>query len=220
MQHPNFLRSIDEETRIRIDGRERPDPHATALWNMAIGGINRPEDRRALTAAREFSRHIDYRHDGLSSEIYAAHPLRVAAMVILSQDEPDVHAGVIALLHNVYEVSDIAADEISEQFGEKVSAGIATLTVDRVRQWQPEYKTAYYAAIRDGGPSISRVKVFDKLDNLFLIGINPDQSIRKRYMDEIEQSVLPLAADCDPAVFQYMEQLLGKLRDEEQTRNH
>jgi len=167
------------------------------------------DDVRLLTDVFDFAGRIEYRHKGLSSEAYAAHPLRVASMCLQVGDTPDAKAGCIGLLHNVFEVTDTGFDEIDNLFGVDIARAIATLTVDRTRQWDEPYKERYYQQIRNEGKSVCLVKVIDKLDNLFLIGCNQNPDIRRRYMDEISRWVVPMATAVDLATGNYMRVLLS-----------
>jgi hypothetical protein len=56
------------------------------------------------------------------------------------------------------------------------------------------------------------VKIVDKLDNLFVLGLNPDASVRKKYLAEIEDFVLPMAAATLPRLITYMRDLVQDCR--------
>ena len=192
-----------------------PDPCAPILWHQALNRVNDTESRNWLQKARHYSGSIKYHHLGLSSEIYAAHPLRVGAMALLTNNNPDSTAGVIALLHNVYEVTDILPKTISLEFGVAVSNAISVLTVDRGLQWDEKYKIKYYEAIENEGSSVMLVKVLDKLDNLFLIELNPSAEIRQKYLNEIYRWVLPMAEKVSKPIYNYMELLLNHIMNVE-----
>ena len=51
---------------------------------------------------------INYSHGTISSEVYFAHPLRVAALSYIYSNDTD--AAIVGLLHNVFEV---CSDDIS-----------------------------------------------------------------------------------------------------------
>lgn len=205
-----FLDSIAIERRRRLDGRAAPDPHARVLWERALGVESSPASRGRLQAAYGFVEGIDYRHKGLASDIYAAHPLRVAAMALLTPGSPGVEAGVVGILHNVLEVSDVTESELRERFGESVTAQVRSLAVNRALQFDPDYTEAYYSAINAGPRAARVIKVFDKLDNLFLLGINPDVAAKTKYAREIQDYVLPMADSNVPAVSAYMRALLDE----------
>lgn len=203
-----FLDSIATERQRRLNGRVTPDPHAHVLWTRALDLQVSLAARNRLGVAQEYALGIPYRHEGLSSDIYAAHPLRVAAMALLTLASSGVDAGIVGLLHNVLEVSDVSEFELRERFGESVIAQVRSLTVDRSRQWDAGYKRAYYAAI-NAGPKAGRVvKVLDKLDNLFLLGLNTDVSVKTKYAHEIQKHIVPMADLNIPGLSSYIRALL------------
>ena len=207
-----FLGSFSSEEESRNRARLQPDPKAPVMWQQALSSSRNMDHQQILSRAYAYSGSIIYDHIGLSSEVYAAHPIRVAAMALLSSNSEDVVAGVVGLLHNVFEVTNISPQEIGDKFGKDIATTIEVLTVDRARQWEIQYKLDYYTAIEQLGRSAMRVKVLDKLDNLFLININPDQQIRAAYRSEIERHVIPMSEKVDPAIADYMTQLLNYTR--------
>jgi hypothetical protein len=52
------------------------------------------------------------------------------------------------------------------------------------------------------------VKIIDKLDNLFILGLNPDEEVRKRYLNEISNYILPLVKQFLPQLANYFENLV------------
>jgi hypothetical protein len=52
------------------------------------------------------------------------------------------------------------------------------------------------------------VKIIDKLDNLFMLGLNPDEAVRQRYLNEISHYVLPLVKQFLPQLANYFENLV------------
>jgi (p)ppGpp synthase/HD superfamily hydrolase len=210
MTVPGILDSIEVERRRRMEGRVAPDAHASVLWNRALQGETASRHAARLMAAHAFALGIPYRHEGLSSEIYAAHPLRVAAMALLSGGSGDADTGVVGLLHNVLEVSDVGEEEIGKRFGEPVLTQVRNLTVDRSRQWDADYKRAYYETLLAGSAGARVVKVFDKLDNLYLLGLNSDTDVKTKYMREIVDHVVPMADRDLPAVAPYFRLLVNE----------
>lgn len=204
---PPYLSSISVERQKRIKARFSHDKNAEALWLRALDTI--PEEREKLIKAYDYAVSIDYRHEGLSSDIYIAHPVRVAALSLLSQNNPSADLGVVSLLHNVFEVSDKSFEEIEQKFGSTTAEQIAILTVDRSKQWDQTYKKQYYQAISTGALTMRLVKIFDKLDNLFILGINPNEDIRGRYLKEIEEYIMPMVRSSIPALESYYEALIA-----------
>lgn len=198
---------IERDRRLSVHSK-RPDPHAIELWDQAFRELRNDTERSKLTAALNFSKKIGYIHPGLSSEAYFSHPLRVSAMAMLVENSHDSEVGVLGLLHNVLEVSDVKTNLLREKFGEEISSQISALTVDRSVQWNADYKNAYYANLMRGPRNARVVKIMDKLDNIFLLGLNPDEIIRKKYILEIENFLMPMVANTIPGLVDYMTDLL------------
>jgi len=208
MKDFQLLDSIDSERNRRLLGRSIVDPNADLLWNKAISLINSVSEKERLLEAYKFARSIKYEHAGLSPEIYFAHPIRVAALSMLNNDEVNVDLGIVGLIHNVYELSDYTIDFIVDKFGKKISDQILNLTVNRDLQWNIDYKKEYYKKIENGPIEARIIKIFDKLDNLFILGVNPNKEVKIKYLKEIEKYVLPLAHKNTPKIYSYMKELV------------
>lgn len=208
----DILDDIGLERQRRLLGLLEPDPHALVLWSRASAALVNDAERERLAHALRFAKAIKYRHVGLTSDIYFSHPLRVAGLAILISGAKKSEIGVLAVLHNVLEVSDVSVNELSETFGSGISNQISALTVDRDVQWDKAYKVGYYHQLMQGPLSARIVKIVDKLDNLFVLGLNPDASVRSRYLTEIEEFVLPMTVTSLPAVTAYTRALVKDCR--------
>jgi (p)ppGpp synthase/HD superfamily hydrolase len=212
MNLSDILDHIEIERQRRLLGLLEPDPHALILWRRAMAALPDNVQRDRLAHAFRFAKEIKYRHVGLTSDIYFSHPLRVSALATLISGTQDASIGVIALLHNVLEVSDVSADNVSDIFGGDVSDQIRALTVDRDFQWDRAYKAGYYSKLMLCPFSARVVKIVDKLDNLFVLGLNPDASVREKYLAEIEDFVLPMAETTLPRLIPNMRDLVQDCR--------
>jgi (p)ppGpp synthase/HD superfamily hydrolase len=210
MNIPDYLKDIKTERQFRLDGRTIADPNATDLWNRALNSIQRKEDLELLSSAFEFANKIEYRHMGMSSEIYFMHPMRTAAFALLCEERQNIDFGIVGLLHNVFELSDMAPEILASVFNESISNQILALTVDRNLQWDLAYKQDYYDGINSNPLSCRVVKIFDKLDNLFVLGLNPDAVTREKYLAEIRTHIIPMADRDLPSVFPYLSQLVDE----------
>jgi (p)ppGpp synthase/HD superfamily hydrolase len=206
------LGTIQEERRLRLDFLKNNGEGARARFLTALQECHEEPQRKPIIAAFDFACAIDYRHPGRTAEAYLAHPLRVAELVMRFVKPAHPMDTVIALLHNVLEVSEMPSAELGERFGAIVSQSIVALTVDRAKQWDPEYKQSYYRTLRESYAGTCAVKVMDKLDNIFLLCLNPDTKIRLRYLDEVDQYVIPLTVDFVPAAADYMRKLSADAR--------
>ena len=212
MNIPHYLKSSSHERERRLEGQKYPDPQVDVMWHQALDLVKDSQSKTRLLAAHVYACSIDYKHGGLPSAIYLSHPIRVAALALLSEGSADADSGVIGLLHNVLEVSQVSKDAIAEKFGQGVADQISLLTVDRTLQWDQTYKAAYYAGIRSGPRAARVVKIFDKLDNIFLLGLNRNEEVRVKYLAEIEIFVLPMVDRDVPELSAYFEQLVTEAR--------
>ena len=208
MISPSYLNEINIEREARIKGRMVPDPNAIILWKRAINDLNSIEEKGTLIKAFNFAKGIKYQHEGLASDIYFAHPIRVAALSLLSQKSINIDTGIIGLLHNVFELSNTPVDSISMQFGESIAQQIVDLTVNRDLQWDQKYKESYYTKINSNPLACRIVKIFDKLDNIFLLDLNPDEETKQKYLIEIETYILPMTERDMPEVYNYMQHMI------------
>ncbi len=206
------LGSIAQERERRIQARINQGAGALEEFRGFLDDALAGERRAVLSAALDFATAMEYRHAGLSSASYLAHPLRVTRLTQGLVPEAPVETLVIALLHNVFEVTAVTPEELEHRFGAVVRQALEDLTVDRQRQWQPAYKAAYYRRLREGYRGACIVKVIDKLDNVFVLGLNPDAEVRQRYLEEMQTDILPLAQRDVPAASQYIARLIDDCR--------
>lgn len=186
-----YINNISVERDLRLLSLKRFDSNASFLWTEAIKNLNK-NDKNRLIETYNFAKKIKYKHVGLSSNLYFAHPLRVSSYSILLSQRDNIEAGVIGLLHNILEVSKLKKNDLKKNFGDKIANAVEILTVDRKRQWEDEYKKNYYSSINNFSVSVRVVKVLDKFDNLFNLNLNPDKGIVSKYLDEIKRYIIPL----------------------------
>jgi (p)ppGpp synthase/HD superfamily hydrolase len=195
-----LFKTIREERKQRLQARLNPDHVAWILWERAL--INCDQiSRQRLTDMYLLASEIDYSHDSISSEVYFAHSLRVAALSHLYSNDTD--AALVGLLHNVFEV---CADDISfllEKVEPKILTQIESLNVDRSNQWDDDYNYKYFRRLNEGPSSAGLVKIFDKLDNLFVLGLNPDSKVRQMYLAHFERYILPMIRSLAPDLLDY-----------------
>lgn len=180
------------QLRLLMDATESDLSSDQFLETLDSRYHRRDQVPSVILRAWEYSIGIEYEHGNVPARIYLNHPLRVATMIAREVSTASEHTLVVALLHNVLEVSKISFNEIKELFGEPVALAILALTIDRSRQ-DREYLNKYYAGIAAAPVNCAAVKVADKLDNIYMICFNPSHEIRSRYLDEIDEWVVPLA---------------------------
>tara|TARA_B110000240_G_C13511029_1_gene459387 strand:+ start:672 stop:1331 length:660 start_codon:yes stop_codon:yes gene_type:complete len=208
MKKFKILNDISIERNRRLEGRFIFDPHANVLWKNTLSLISKNSEKERLLDAYFIAKSINYNHPGLAPEIYFSHPIRVASLAMLYYGKTNVDLAVLGLIHNIYELSDKNTDYVIRNFGEKISNQILNLTVNRDLQWDQNYKRSYYKKIENDSLETCIVKIMDKLDNLFILGLNPDKEIKIKYLQEIEKFVLPLAKKVTPELHGYIKNLV------------
>ncbi|MCW3102562.1 MAG: hypothetical protein JWO09_1002 [Bacteroidetes bacterium] len=161
-----------------------------------------PEIEKALAYAKT----LDFSKNHLRSS-YLSHPIRLATFLVMIDPQIGTDYIVIALLHNVPETTSITAETLTELFGPTVGSGIKALVVDRKAVFA-EIRNEYYRNIFAKGTSLVLVKLIDKIDNLFVLGLNADDAVRKEYIMEIREELLPFAREYDQQLGSYLERLL------------
>jgi len=207
------LKSIEDERMLRLNTIKNNGAGVKEHFLCFLEGKFDKNDNKKIIHAYDFTINIEYKHEGLCSDAYLAHPLRVAEMIIGTSNVANSDYVILALLHNILEVSNVEKKLLEDEFGELISGSIATLTVNREKQNDSAYKDQYYKAINNGYDGMKVVKVLDKLDNLFILGTNPDSDVRVAYMNEIRQYVIPLANCVLPNAVEYFNKLLENTKN-------
>jgi GTP pyrophosphokinase len=189
------LSSLDSpEHRVSgLDARapERSDPQVLSSLQAFANTVERdslivdiPLVARAVLAAA-------IAHDGefrKSGEPYFTHPLQVAA--ILSEMRLDSETVAGGLLHDVVEDTEITADDIAEQFGERTSRLVEGVTKLGQLKWAPgneiqgredqqaeSLRKMFLAMVDDIG--VVLIKLADRLHNMRTLDAMPhDKQIR------------------------------------------
>lgn len=203
MQYLDILASIHVERLKRLKALDCPDFDSLDLWTRANKSLKGKDQQPLLSSAYDFAKSINYHHVGLDSQIYFAHPVRVSALATLISRTASAEVGIIGLLHNIFEVTDISVSTLDQHFDPTFGEQILALTVDRSLQWDEEYKKEYYARLNTFYHNACVVKIIDKLDNLFVLGLNPSDSIREMYLHEIETYIYPMVKKFLPDLESY-----------------
>ena len=151
---------------------------------------------------------VEFKHFGLTSAQYMAHCYRVASLILRHHHAPNFFMLSLGLCHNIFEIGGKSKTVISA-IGLDLADKVSLLTVDRSRQWEWDYKKVYYENI-SLFESAAVVKVFDKLDNIYLLSDNPDKETKLNYLEEINLFVLPLAHKYTPAISKIFTELYHK----------
>ena len=186
------LQSTKTEQSLRlVDQSSGPRRARESLIDLATTLMTSRKVNR-LKEIIEWSSFHTTGHAHLATSAYLSHPLRVAKLILAECPQPSLDAAVLATVHNLPEVSQLSIQEIENEVGFMIANCVRLLAFDR-HQSKPEYRLNYYSMLRRStDPLIRQIKVLDKLDNLFLLHLNPDPVQRAYYLTEIEQFVIPM----------------------------
>ena len=207
-----FLQSISHERMSRLHSRRYRGVESESLLAESLASTADDLFATRVRTAYAFARTLKYNHPGLSPTEYLAHPVRVALMALGMITPPESDAVVLALLHNVFELTDVASSEITARFGKQVTDAIQLLTVDRAQDSR-SYTCSYYQRLQGAPKWVRLVKLLDKLDNMFLLCLNPSKPIRDAYLADIEEYVLPIAELDLPHLVPYLSLLVDDCRE-------
>lgn len=202
-----MLSLIQEERERRIKGLKKVDSIALKAWDDLLLKYENHKSIK-LEKAFSFGKNINYNHPGMSSEIYFSHPVRVANYASFFSNYKEIDYPILGLLHNVLELSNTNKRNLKELFGIKIFKEIEVLTVERKSQWNQDYKEKYYDDIMSQSHACRLIKILDKLDNLFLLHLNPNKDVINKYLLEVEKYIMPMVKKDLPVLLTYFEELL------------
>ena len=183
---------------------QRDFDHLRTLVEPKLGARDLSDVSRAYEVARDA--HLGQMRD--EGTPYILHPLRVSIMLAEELDTFSPKLLCAALLHDVIEDTAITREEITEMFGAAVSRIVWLLTkFDDVSL--PAYLAAIEAAADTGAPI---VKLCDRLDNLRFLIRSPKAEKKRRYIKTTEHHYLPMAARCNPYLYDQLCQSLDQAR--------
>jgi (p)ppGpp synthase/HD superfamily hydrolase len=151
---------------------------------------------------------VELAHPGLTSAQYMAHCYRVASLIARHHHAPNFFMLCLGLCHNIFEIGG-RSKKVMSAIGLDLADKVSVLTVDRSKQWEWNYKDLYYNNISRIEPA-AVVKVFDKLDNIYLLSDNPNAETKLNYLNEINRYVIPLAKKHTPAISETFTKLYHK----------
>ena len=172
--------------------KNHPDIKADNEWKVIIKKIEKNKNYKKVVLAYNFSKNLAYTHPGLDSNIYFYHPLRVCLLSTKIRQKLSSELMTLCLLHNIFETTDIDPSIISKIFGKKITTQLNILTVNRKNELKKNYKKNYYKNIKKANKNVIITKILDKLDNLYLLKENKNLMVKKRYLKEIEDFLMPL----------------------------
>lgn len=196
--------SIADERGMKMASLCGPASETEGLFLEDLKKFGRAESE--VTRALDYAKTLDFSKSALRSS-YLSHPIRVADFLLRVDPSVDSTALVTAILHNVPETTSVPLADLERSFGKPVSSGVGTLLVDRKVSFSAIQK-AYYARLKAAGKEIMLIKLLDKIDNLFVLCLNPDEAVRRDYIAEVREELLPFARGATRGLGDYLEELL------------
>ena len=167
-----------------------------------------------LKTALNLMESIDYNHPGLSKKQYLAHPYRVAKLALEELRPFDIRAVRLALVHNILEMANIDECLVRDVLGFNMLGELKVLTVIRADE-STAYRARYYDGIYASEPHVRKVKVLDKMDNMYTLNLHPDLDVRTRYLNEIKKYVRPIVEKDFNDMLRYFDGLVSFCEDTE-----
>ncbi len=199
------FRSVGEERESKMKSLCAPALDTERIFFEDLRRFGRSE--KEIFEALDYAKTLDFSKSSLRAS-YLSHPIRVADFLLRLNPSIGTEALVTALLHNVPETTSVSLVEIEKKFGPKVSSGIGVLLVDRKVPFA-SIQEDYYAGLESAGEGTMLIKLLDKMDNLFVLCLNPDDKVRQEYIAEIRKQLLPFARRYVASLGAYLNELLG-----------
>ncbi|MCB0820031.1 MAG: hypothetical protein KDC13_05380 [Bacteroidetes bacterium] len=145
-------------------------------------------------------------------EYYFSHALRIARLVYynirfkqLENLLPEANgmsgfcsALRAALIHNSFEKNLMSRQEFAAKFGQYYCDAVDFITVDREAMKTREGVLAHYRKLATAPEWVLGMRALDKADNLLILHVNPDEQVKKDYLLEIENDLIPLLKKGQP----------------------
>lgn len=199
---------------------ERISPYNPDVFNSTdpvhiaaeLLAANPVENRVKLTEAIEFAGKA---HEGQLREQenapFIVHPLRVAYS-LAQAGYTDLTTQISAVLHDAVEDNPtISIEMIAEKFGRGVAKNVALLS--KIIQGNFKKLVDYHRALRQGPEDAKRIKVFDRIDNLWSWARQKGNDIKRaRKIVETKENILPLAS-FDPELRRQLNDAINAVKD-------
>ncbi len=198
-----ILGKIGNERQKRIDYLINKNSDYLVNLEEKVLSHESGENISLITKGLNFAKQMEYEHPGQTKEVYLAHPFRVSCIYKDIVNPNKLDGIMLGILHNIYEVTATDNKFCNKYFSKNICDAISILTIDRSLQNNKEYLEIYYKKIAESEDFVGQIKALDKLDNLFLLCLNPSKSVRLNYINEIEKFVLPIVKMHMPYLFDY-----------------
>lgn len=193
---------IKEETNIRINQIRSKGKSVVTQFKSLISNSKMNEE--IIMKYLRIAENATYNHPGQSNAIYLCHPIRMAKIAIEEIENTNEDLVCTCLVHNLKELDENSYKEKRNIMSDQVANAIDILTINRELRWKKEYLRSYYNNILKEESFASKVKILDKLDNLFLLCLNKDELIRTKYLEEIQEFLYPMIDKHMPEMKEYI----------------
>lgn len=206
-----MFKSIKQERETRLIVRK----HFDEKYNIELAEFlkNSVKNKKEIIKTIDFINNITFTHAGLNSLEYIVHPLRVAKIIYQLDNKVDIDTLTIALLHNIFEVSEITDEDFLLSYNNDMMSALKRLKVNRLLENDLKYKKEYYKVIVSHSKGVAIVKAIDKFDNLFLLCLNANNEIRESYLQEVENFIYPIVEKYMPTLLEYYKELVKDCRE-------
>jgi (p)ppGpp synthase/HD superfamily hydrolase len=147
--------------------------------------------------------HTGQFRDGINTEPYINHPLRVALILTEEIQIHDADLVCTALLHDIIEKSNgsIDEDQLKNDFGEHVYNMVHAVTRPKIKnEVREKVLDEYFHNIATGSRFIRYIKLADRLDNIRALKNALHKDKLMRYKEETQKYILPIAEKTDEKI--------------------
>lgn len=124
-------------------------------------------DNLLLQKALDFLVIAHYNHRFVNGDFFITHPISVASLLIKEVNIKDIEIICSALLHDVFEKSDIDVEYFKKVFGERIYKNVDVLTK---HHWlgvtEKDRMVSYINRLLKAGDECKIIKLADRLDKL------------------------------------------------------
>ena len=195
---------------IKIEIEKRKQVFVSNDIRQALKEWNNTDSNHSplILSADRFLHTTFFAHNSLTREQYFSRCYRISTLALRSCDGNREVAGTLGLLNDFLQFSIISREEIEERIGSEISDALHKLQVQKDLQRDMTYLQEYYKKMESETFNLTRVKVLEKLDELFLLGLKPDDKVEEGYLEEMEKFIIPLAWKLKPKLAEYFEELI------------
>lgn len=166
-------------------------------------GIGADQAATCATALQVAERvHADETRD--EGTPYILHPVRVTLRLLDFVPGATADDVCAALLHDAIESGGTTQVELERLFGEPVAKTVRKLTHDGI-----EPKSSYLTAFVSAPRRIQRIKLADRLDNVWSLSLAPDLEKIPKYLRETEDYVLSWGRQSDKTMAKAIEDAMA-----------